>query len=85
MNEGPSEGRSRPQEERAAENHAIRRLRPSDDQTQDPYNFCAIGRAWGWRRRMEAGAFSTIQELAEAVGLAERHVSRQFRVASLAP
>ena len=36
--------------------------------------FCAvlraIGRAWGWRRRMEAGEFGTIQELAEAVGLA---------------
>ena len=26
---------------------------------------------------MEAGEFATIQELAEAVGLAERHVSRQ--------
>jgi hypothetical protein len=45
----------------------------------------AIGRAWGWRRRMEAGEFGTIQELAEAVGLAERHVSRQLRLAYLAP
>ena len=45
----------------------------------------AIGRAWGWRRRMEAGEFATIQELAEAVGLAERHVSRQLRLAYLAP
>lgn len=34
---------------------------------------------------MEAGEFSTIQELAEAVGLAERHVSRQLRLAYLAP
>lgn len=59
--------------------------RPSDDQTQDPHILRAIGRAWGWRRRMEAGDFATIQELAETVGLAERHVSRQLRLAYLAP
>ncbi|MFY9237313.1 MAG: hypothetical protein WAO78_00265, partial [Roseovarius sp.] len=34
---------------------------------------------------MEAGEFGTIQELAEAVGLAERHVSRQLRFAYLSP
>ena len=34
---------------------------------------------------MEAGEFATIQELAKAVGLAERHVSRQLRLAYLAP
>jgi len=59
--------------------------RPSEDQTQDPHVLRAIGRARGWRRRMDAGEFSTIQELAEAVGLAERHVSRQLRLAYLAP
>jgi hypothetical protein len=59
--------------------------RPSEDQVQDPHILRAIGRAWGWRRRMEAGEFVTIQELAEAVGLAERHVSRQLRLAYLAP
>ena len=58
---------------------------PSEDQTQDPHILRAIGRAWGWRRRMEAGEFATIQELAEAVGLAERHVSRQLRLAYLSP
>jgi hypothetical protein len=59
--------------------------RPSEDQAQDPHILRAIGRAWGWRRRMEAGEFGTIQELAEAVRLAERHVSRQLRLAYLAP
>ena len=59
--------------------------RASEDQSQDPHILRAIGRAWGWRRRMEAGEFGTIQELAEAVGLAERHVSRQLRLAYLAP
>jgi hypothetical protein len=34
---------------------------------------------------MDAGEFATIQELAETVGLAERHVSRQLRLAYLAP
>jgi hypothetical protein len=59
--------------------------RPSEDQTQDPHVLRAIGRAWGWRRRMEAGEFGTIRDLADAVGLAERHVSRQLRLAYLAP
>ena len=58
---------------------------PSEDNIQDPHILRAIGRAWAWRRRMEAGEFATIQELAEAVGLAERHVSRQLRLAYLAP
>jgi hypothetical protein len=58
---------------------------PSEDQTQDPHILRAIGRAWGWRRRMEAGEFSTARDLAIAVNLAERHVSRQLRLAYLAP
>ena len=58
---------------------------PSEDQTQDPHILRAIGRAWGWRRRMDSGEFALIQELPETVGLAERHVSRQLRLAYLAP
>ena len=58
---------------------------PSEDQTQDPHILRAIGRAWGWRQRMDAGEFATIQELSETVGLAECHVSRQLRLAFLAP
>ena len=58
---------------------------PSEDQTQDPHVLRAIGRAWAWRRRMEAGEFSTVRDLAIAVNLAERHVSRQLRLAYLAP
>jgi hypothetical protein len=59
--------------------------RPSEDQTHDAHILRAIGRAWGWRRRMEAGEFSTVRDLAIAVNLAERHVSRQLRLAYLAP
>ncbi len=56
----------------------------SEDRTQDPHILRAIGRAWGWRRRMDAGEFNTVTDLAKAVGLAERHVSRQLRLAYLA-
>lgn len=58
---------------------------PSEDNTQDPQILRAIGRAWAWRRRMEAGEFGTVRDLAIAVNLAERHVSRQLRLAYLAP
>ena len=34
---------------------------------------------------MENGEFSTVRDLAIAVNLAERHVSRQLRLAYLAP
>lgn len=34
---------------------------------------------------MEAGEFGTVRDLAIAVDLAERHVSRQLRLAYLAP
>ena len=50
--------------------------RPSEDQAQDPHILRAIGRAWGWRRRMEAGEFATVRDLAIKMNLAERHVSR---------
>jgi hypothetical protein len=58
---------------------------PSEDQTRDPHFLRAVGRAWGWRRRMEAGEFGTVRDFAIAVGLAERHVRRQLRLAYLAP
>ena len=58
---------------------------PSEEQTQDPHILRAIGRAWAWRRRMEAGEFGTVRDLAIAVNLAERHVSRQLRLAYLSP
>ena len=58
---------------------------PSEDQAQDPHILRALGRAWAWRLRMEAGEFGTVRDLAIAVNLAERHVSRQLRLAYLAP
>lgn len=59
--------------------------RPSEDRTQDPHILRAIGRAWAWRRRMKAGEFSTVRDLAAAEGVSDRFVSRQLRLAYLAP
>jgi hypothetical protein len=59
--------------------------RPSEDRSQDPHILRAIGRAWAWRRRMEAGEFNTVEDLSIALGLGDRHVSRLLRLAYLAP
>lgn len=59
--------------------------KPSEDRTQDPHILRAIGRAWAWRRRMEAGEFSTVDDLAAALKLGDRHVSRLLRLAYLSP
>lgn len=57
----------------------------SEDRTQDPHILRAIGRAWAWRRRMEAGEFSTVEDLAAALKLGDRHVNRLLRLAYLSP
>jgi hypothetical protein len=59
--------------------------KPSEDRTQDPHILRAIGRAWAWRRRMEAGEFATVEELAAALKLGDRHVNRLLRLAYLSP
>lgn len=50
--------------------------RPSEDRSPDPHVLRAIGRAWGWRRRMEAGEFATVHDLAKAAGLARKWFCR---------
>ncbi len=52
---------------------------------QDPHVLRAIGRAWAWRRRMEAGEFSTVQDLADAEQISDRFVSRLMRLSYLSP
>lgn len=58
---------------------------PSENQVQDPHILRAIGRAWAWRRRMESGEFGTLQDLASAVGVTDRFIGRQIRLAYLSP
>ena len=60
-------------------------LEATQPRAQDPHVLRAIARAWKWRRRMEAGEFSTVHDLAVAEKLSDRFVSRMMRLAYLAP
>ena len=59
--------------------------RPSEDQSQSPHVLRAIGRAWGWRRRLETGSASTIQDIAATEKVSDRFVGRMMRLAYLSP
>ena len=52
---------------------------------QDPHVLRAIARAWSWRRQLETGAASTIQDIAAAEKVSDRFVSRMMRLAFLSP
>ena len=56
-----------------------------NDVEQDSHILRAIGRAWSWRRRLEAGEFETAQDLAANLQMDRRSVSRQLRLAYLSP
>lgn len=60
-------------------------LTSRDDRSQDPHVLRAIARAWNWRRRLETGAASTIQDIAAAEKVSDRFVSRMLRLAYLSP
>jgi hypothetical protein len=45
----------------------------------------AIARAWDWRRRLEAGDVSTLQDIADAEKVTLPFVSRFIRLAYLSP
>jgi hypothetical protein len=57
----------------------------SRDRSQDPHVLRAIARAWSWRRQLETGAASTIQDIAAAEKVSDRFVSRMMRLAYLSP
>lgn len=56
-----------------------------DGRSQDPHVLRAIARAWSWRRQLEAGVASTIQDIAAAERVSDRFVSRMMRLAYLSP
>ena len=56
-----------------------------DSRTQDPHVLRAIGRAWAWRRKIDTGEFSTVQDLAAAERISDRFVSRMMRLSYLSP
>ena len=67
------------------------KILPPDDidqrngRSQDPHVLRAIARAWSWRRQLETGAASTIQDIAAAEKISDRFVSRMMRLAFLSP
>jgi hypothetical protein len=67
------------------------KILPPDDadvrngRAQDPHVLRAIARAWNWRRQLESGAASTIQDIAAAEKVSDRFVSRMMRLAYLSP
>jgi hypothetical protein len=58
---------------------------PAEARTQDAHVLRAIARAWSWRRKLETGAASTLQDIAAAEKVSDRFVSRMLRLAYLAP
>ena len=67
------------------------KILPPDDhcaresRAQDPHVLRAVARAWKWRRQLESGAVSTIQDIALAENVSDRFVGRMIRMAYLAP
>lgn len=67
------------------------KILPPDDvdarngRAQDPHVLRAIARAWSWRRQLESGAVSTIQDIAAAEKVSDRFVGRMIRLAYLSP
>jgi hypothetical protein len=53
--------------------------------TQDAHVLRAVARAWSWRRKLENGEASTLQDIATAEKLTDRFVSRMMRLAYLSP
>lgn len=51
----------------------------------EPKLLRAIARAWLWRRRLEAGEVSTVDEIAREEGVTRPYISRMMRLAYLAP
>jgi len=56
-----------------------------DGPAQNPHVLRAVARAWSWRRQLESGAASTIQDIAAAEKVSDRFVSRMMRLAYLSP
>lgn len=60
-------------------------LQATEPAQQEPHVLRAIARAWCWRRQLEEGTVSTIQDIAAAEKLSDRFVSHRMRLAYLAP
>lgn len=57
----------------------------TEERAQDAHVLRAIARAWNWRRQLENGTASTLQDIAAADKVSDRYVSRMMRLAYLSP
>lgn len=57
----------------------------AEPHVQEPHLLRAIARAWNWRRQLERGEFTTIQDIAVAEKVSDRFISRMLRLAYLSP
>ena len=55
------------------------------DRQQARHTLRAVVRVWQWRRKPDSGEANMVIGLAAAEGLPDRFVSRQIRIAYLAP
>lgn len=53
--------------------------------SQDPHILRLLGRAWAWRRRLEAGEAATIHDIATDEKFTDRFVSRIMRLTYMSP
>lgn len=60
-------------------------IEPAHSRAQDAHVLRAIARAWSWRRKLERGEASTLQDIATVKKVTDRFVSRMMRLAYLAP
>jgi len=51
----------------------------------DPHVLKAMAKAWSWRRKLEAGAFFTLSDIADAEGVTPAYIRRMLKLAYLAP
>jgi hypothetical protein len=51
----------------------------------DPHVLKAIAKAWSWRRKLEAGAFFTLSDIADAEGVTPAYIRRMLKLAYMAP
>lgn len=58
---------------------------PAEARKQDAHVLRAIARAWSWRRRLERGEATTLQDIAIVEKVTDRFVSRIMRLAYLSP
>lgn len=70
--------------QRAAEDPAARRCDRSGRPVTRPPCAVRVARAWNWRRQLETGTASSIQDIA-AEKASDRFISRMMRLAYLSP